>query len=80
MTGGQDKGFCLYYYKLSYRRKLRRTLWLMAAAIIGTVALAMISEGNVARTYGLILAAAVIGSWQARYCYYKWKSESSAAS
>jgi hypothetical protein len=79
MTGGQDKGFCLYYYKLSYRRKFLRTLWLMATAIIFTLALAMSREGNDARIWGLVLAATVIGCWQAKHCYYQWKSESSAS-
>ena len=77
MTGGQDKGFCLSYYKLSYRRKFVRTLWLMVFAMVLTVAWGLLSEVNDARVWGLILAVVVICCWQARYCFFKWKSESS---
>ncbi len=31
---GIDKGFCLNYYKLSYRRKLIRTLWLSPVVLM----------------------------------------------
>jgi len=34
MDNGIDKGFCLMYHKLSYRRKFIRTIWMTPFAIL----------------------------------------------
>ena len=33
MNGGIDQGFCINYWRLSYRRKFIRTLWMMAIGL-----------------------------------------------
>ncbi len=71
MKGNQDKGFCLFYYKLSYRRKLIRSLWIMAIA----VPLAIVT-----RQWGLLVAIIVAGSCQIGYCYYQWQAETRTSS
>src|ERR1700742_3983790 len=33
MTGGIDKGFCLIYWRMCYRRKFLRTLWIFLLSV-----------------------------------------------
>lgn len=76
MKGGVDKGFCLSYWRLSYRRKFLRTLWIVPWAVVA-----------VALFFALNLSLFGIGAWgwaavlaiglpaQALYNYRKWQSE-----
>lgn len=69
-----DKGFELQYYKLSYRRRFIRTLWMIPFAIIAVFLCYVLgfSEWSV-----LILAIvlAIITIVQALHNYKMWKSE-----
>ena len=66
---GVDEGFCLGYYRLSYRRKFIRTLWGMLFAPI-LLFLASLPHRE------LWFAAAILtGILQAIYNYWKWQTE-----
>ena len=76
MRGGVDRGFCLIYWKLSYRRKFWRTLWTILIGlllVIGVVAFSSKRFGTL--DYLFVAAIAVIGVLQAFYSYYRWQSE-----
>lgn len=67
-----DKGFELMYYKLSYRRRFIRTLWLIPWMILVLFLLSWIG----ATAYILVPVAilfVVVGFIQALYNYRKWK-------
>jgi len=69
-----DKGFELAYYKLSYRRRFIRTLWMVPWAILMTGLLYWWSKSM----HLVVLAAVilgVIGFIQATYNYKKWQEE-----
>jgi hypothetical protein len=73
MTKPIDKGFCLSYWKLSYRRKLIRTLWTIP--LVGLLILLpehsfILKYFTRAEVGGLLFLAAAI---QATYNYLKWK-------
>ncbi len=76
MHGGKDKGFCFSYWKLSYRRKLIRTLWTFAAFLL-IVSYLMISEPDSSRRSGYILGVVgfVVFVAQVFYTYHRWKAE-----
>jgi hypothetical protein len=79
-----DKGFCLDYWRLSYRRKLIRSLWCIPFALL-VVPLMPYSSGWARSLYerlgpwaigALLLAACSI---QVGYNYYMWlKTERSS--
>lgn len=63
-----DQGFCLVYFRLSYRRKLIRTLW--------TLAFSLIILFLPAPRAGLLFSATLlIGLIQAGYNYVRWQAE-----
>lgn len=73
-----DKGSCFIYWKLSYRRKFIRTLWMMPIAVVAT-AILFILEPFIA--FGiinshilgvLVISVSVI---QLAYNYIRWKRE-----
>jgi hypothetical protein len=73
MYGGTDKGPCLLYWNLSYRRKFIRSLWIFVLATAASPLLllnvpmraaVLIFEGNV-----------VLGAITLVYTYRKWQSE-----
>lgn len=69
-----DKGFELNYYKLSYRRRFIRTLWLIPWMIIALCCMHWLG----APTFIIVLVAVifVIGDFiQALHNYKKWKEE-----
>lgn len=69
-----DKGFELRYYRLSYRRRFIRTLWLIPWAVL-VLGLLYRQRRSI---YLVILAAiifGVIGFIQAYHNYKKWKAE-----
>lgn len=85
MTGGQDQGFSINYWRLSYRRKFIRTLWMMAIGIpiliafqingLLTVplrsALGLHAEWS---GWAAIAVCIVIGIGQTWYTWSRWQS------
>ena len=69
-----DTGFELAYYKLSYRRRFIRTLWLIPWAILVLGLLYWWSESLCLVVTATIILG-VIGVVQATYNYKKWKAE-----
>lgn len=67
-----DKGFELYYDKLSYRRKFIRTLWLIPIGIAVGILIAHISI-IVSLIYWLWFIIAAVK--QLKYTYTMWKKE-----
>ncbi len=67
-----DKGFQLIYWKLSYRRKFIRTLWMTPFAIIAIV-LMFLADRSILINTVLSLLIAVMYFIQLIYTYVKWK-------
>lgn len=74
MSEKVDKGIEVCYWKLSYRRKLIRTLWMIPVWImINIVIYKEFPAYSYARIIGVILFLPVF--IQAEYNYKKWKNE-----
>lgn len=76
MGGGCDKGFCLVYWSLSYRRKFIRTLWTFAFALLAAAAL--FAKRPVIRTMPAFTVATVLVLMflaQTFYNYRRWQAE-----
>lgn len=67
-----DKGFELIYWKLSYRRKFIRTLWMIPFAIIAVI-LVWVTWKSVLMTSICSIVFICIEIAQAIYTYKKWK-------
>ena len=70
--GKVDKGFVFVYHKLTYRRKLIRTLWSVPFAILGLIVIKKFGEWP---TYVFILFSSfcfVMIAADFFYNYYKW--------
>ncbi len=79
MTGGIDRGPCWWYSRLSYRRKLIRTLWItpLAFALAGVTYLYGPSLAFIPASLFLpLMGAAAIG--QIGYNWFRWSRESLA--
>jgi len=75
MRGGVDLGFCLSYWRLSYRRKFIRTVW---SCVIGTPLMAVLLAKlgfSGWQLYGLVTLAVVLVALQVLYNYNRWQSE-----
>ena len=70
MSGGIDKGYCLEYFQLSYRRKLIRTLWFLPFSFLLLVP--PYPHWFQWSVFGLTL---VVGLVQGVYNYRKWQTE-----
>jgi len=69
-----DKGFCLQYSKLSYRRKFIRTLWMIPG--IGFMFLIPASYVLFGMQRNIWIVLAVLTTIvQAVFTYKKWKEE-----
>ena len=69
-----DKGFCIQYSKLSYRRKFVRTLWILA--VIPVMFLVSSDFRVLGIPRDLWIGAAVFAALaQAVYTYRKWRAE-----
>ena len=68
-----DKGFELSYYKLSYRRRFIRTLWMIPWAILALFWLQWLGYQYTLVIVGIIFA--VVGFVQAFHNYKLWKKE-----
>lgn len=69
-----DKGFQLIYWKLSYRRKFIRTLWMTPFAIIA-IALMFLAGGSILINTVLSLLIVIMYLTQLIYTYAKWKKD-----
>lgn len=69
-----DKGFELAYYKLSYRRRLIRTLWMIPWAIL-VLGLLYWWSGSIGSVILVAIIFGLIGCVQVTYNYKKWKEE-----
>lgn len=77
-----DKGFELFYAKLSWRRKFIRTLWFLPFTVLCLVyiwerAFRFGAEYPLVRNIALISTPLIVGIWiwQAVHTYRKWKAE-----
>ena len=70
MSGGIDKGYCLEYFQLSYRRKFIRTLWLLPFSFIMLV----LPYPHWFQWLSFCLTL-VLGLVQGVYSYRKWQAE-----
>ena len=76
MHRGCDKGFCISYWRLSYRRKCFRTIWTTLIGLIIVAALFAWRSGEVSRpVYSLLAALLALGVLQAVYNYWRWQKE-----
>lgn len=67
---GKDKGFEIFYNKLSYRRKFIRTIWLIPVGI-GVGILIMYISIIVSLYYWIIFIITLVH--QLKYNYTMWK-------
>lgn len=72
--GKVDKGFELIYYRLSYRRRFIRTLWLIPWMIIALCWLRWLGA-SIFIVVPLAVIFAIIDFIQALHNYKKWKEE-----
>jgi len=72
MANKVDKGFELMYWRLSYRRKFIRTLW-MTPFLLGTIILIFVSPLNIVYAVAISIILLVIFLIQLIYNYKKWK-------
>lgn len=70
-----DKGFELIYFKLSYRRKLIRSLTSLPLFIAGVVLVILFSELSYTANLLLIISFMFIWAISMIYNFYKWKQE-----
>ena len=73
-----DKGFELVYWKLSYRRKFIRTLWMIPGTIVSLIFIQIVGKNYKYTILYTILAGIiylVILPIQAIYNYKKWMKE-----
>lgn len=78
MNGGCDKGFCLSYYKLSYRRKFIRTIWTLVIGSLAVAALLKFRPVLWTKPTWLVICGVVlvlIFLIQAAYNYSRWQAE-----
>jgi len=70
-----DKGFAINYYKLSYRRKLIRTLTSFPLLLVASILIIIYTEINseVLSTYGVIIYSLFL--LQLLYNYINWKKK-----
>ena len=74
MRNGTDHGFELVYWKLSYRRKFIRTLWVSPIILFPFLLPPDYSFFGVPREglFGIFLVVLLVQAW---YTYGKWKKE-----
>ncbi|KAF5060382.1 hypothetical protein DSECCO2_326210 [anaerobic digester metagenome] len=69
-----DKGFELIYWKLSYRRKFLRTIWLIPFVILAIMATWLVWH-SVIITIPIAIVLVLVEMAQAIYTYNMWKRE-----
>jgi hypothetical protein len=83
MTGGVDRGPCFSYWRLSYRRKFLRTVWMATAVLAFMIFFQVIGfpwkwgvprDSDAEREQWLLIGlVAVLAGVQAGYNYLRWK-------
>ncbi|GAA0117423.1 hypothetical protein [Clostridium senegalense] len=73
-TNKTDKGFELLYYKLSYRRKFLRTLW-MTPFLIVCLAIIWLANDNIILDTIFTIFCVSIYLLQLVFTYFKWKKD-----
>lgn len=68
-----DKGFELIYWKLSYRRKFIRTLWMIPFEFIAVIHV-WVTWNSILLTLICFIVIIGTGMAQAIYTYKKWKA------
>ncbi|WP_377890137.1 hypothetical protein [Alkalihalobacillus sp. R86527] len=71
----KGKGFAFNYYKLSYRRKFIRTLWIAPFATIIILALYWYGTLPVSKIIIILVILFILLLVQLAYNYIKWKKE-----
>lgn len=69
----KDSGFVITYYKLSYRRKMIRTLWIFPIAVISLTAIYLFVDENFNEILFVSIFLLVLFLLQLFYNYFKWK-------
>lgn len=69
-----DKGIELFYWKLSYRRKFIRTIWMFPIFAI-LIILRHITFQSSVQTFAIVVLIFILLLAQAIYNYKKWKNE-----
>ena len=69
-----DRGFELVYWKLSYRRKFLRTLWMSPFILLAVISTYIAWHSN-AISISVAFVLTVVEIVQAVYNYKKWKDE-----
>lgn len=69
-----DKGIELFYWKLSYRRKFIRTIWMLPIFAI-LIILRHITFQSSVQTFAIVVLIFILLLAQAVYNYKKWKNE-----
>ena len=72
--GKVDKGFELFYSRLSYRRKFIRTMWMIPWEIAALIGLQLVGKNYVYTLIAGILCTGVL-TVQALETYKKWMDE-----
>lgn len=72
-----DQGFTMLYYRLSYRRKFKRTLWMLPALFIAGAIIFWLSNWSTAFNSLIISLLIVVYTSQLIYTYIKWKRSES---
>lgn len=68
----KDKGLVFSYYKLSYRRKMIRTLWSIPILVILIISISYLAELNLTQIIILAVFFLVLEGIQFLYNYWKW--------
>ncbi|MGD6802110.1 hypothetical protein [Rossellomorea aquimaris] len=67
-----DKGFAFNYFRLSYRRKMIRTIWVTLWNPVIFILLRYVLEYSFYLSLGITLISVVGNSIQIYYTYYMW--------
>jgi len=74
MDNKVDKGFEVFYWKLSYRRKFIRTLW-MIPFLVAIIIILFVLQTNITYAVAVSIILLIIFFVQLIYNYKKWKHE-----
>lgn len=69
----KDKGAVFFYYKLSYRRKMIRTLWTFPVVVISLVAIYRFAGLSSNENLIISISFLILFLIQLIYNYLKWK-------
>ncbi len=69
----KDTGFVISYYKLSYRRKMIRTLWMLPMIVMSLTTICLYIDENFNEIIIVSIFLLVIFLMQFFYNYFKWK-------